>query len=189
MPRTGEELADQFAVAAIARPHLFAQLSHQDIERIVDCYSDHLGIDLPSAGQGRCCSGALLLGPQACTCWTAVYDLEQQPIQPGTPTVPTPARMCGDCAYRPGSPEKQGDDSHRGDQELLDRLVATGEPFYCHTGIRRKASHRHPSGTILDGHPGDYDPPIVDGVPYKASGEPGDLCAGWLLRRVKEAGK
>lgn len=187
MPRTGAELADQFADAAITRPHLLAQLSHEDLARIVDSYSDHLHIDLPDAGQGKCCPGARLMGPQACTCWTAVYDVEQQPVQAGIPAVPVPVRMCGDCAYRPGSPEKQGDESHRGGQELLDQLVATGEPFYCHSGIRRKVSHRHPSGTEIDGHQGDYDPPIVDAVPYKADGTPGDLCAGWFLRRVKEA--
>lgn len=146
MARTGAELADQFVAAAIARPHLFAQLSDEDIDRIVDSYSDHLGIDLPDAGRRLCCNGALLLGPQACTCWAAAYDLDQQPSKPGIPAVPVPVRMCGDCAYRPGSPEKLGDESHRGGQELLDRLVATGEPFYCHRGIRRKVSHRHPSG-------------------------------------------
>ena len=70
---------------------------------------------------------------------------------------------------------------------LLDELVATGAPFFCHQGIRKPIAWRHPpSGTEIPGHPGGYDPPIRDGVPYKADGSPAFICAGWLLRRAKE---
>lgn len=119
------------------------------------------------------------------TCWEEIYDLDQQPIRPGMPLPPVPVRMCGDCAYRPGSPERQGDDTYKGDQDLLDELVATGQSFYCHAGIRRVTAWRHPAGVEIPGHPGAYDPPIKDAVPYKADGTPANLCAGWLLRRVK----
>ena len=100
---------------------------------------------------------------------------------------PVPVRMCATCAYRPASPERRGEDGYAGDEDLLDELVATGSPFYCHQGIRKPVAWRHvPSGTEIPGHPGGYDPPILDAVPYKADGSPADLCAGWLLRRVKE---
>lgn len=64
--------------------------------------------------------------------------------------------------------------------------MATGEPFACHQGMRRPVKWVHPSGAEVLGHPAGYAPPIVDGVPYKADGTPGDLCGGWFLRRVKE---
>jgi hypothetical protein len=30
-----------------------------------------------------------------------------------------------------------------------------------------------------------YDPPQIDGIPYKANGQPGERCAGWAARRVQ----
>lgn len=142
--------------------------------------------DLPDAGEGMCCTGAAVMGKDRCTCWTAVYDLEQQPVTPGLPLPPIPVRMCATCAYRPGSPERKGEEGYAGDEDLLDELVATGSPFYCHAGIRKPVAWRHPSGAEIPGHPGGYEPPIADSVPYKADGTPADICAGWLLRRVKE---
>lgn len=143
--------------------------------------------DLPDAGKGACCMGAAIYGPDRCTCWVAVYDVEQQPVTPGLPPPPNPLRMCGDCAYRPHSPEREGAEGYAGDEELLDDLVATGTPFFCHAGVRRVVAWRHPSGVEIPGHPGAYDPPIENGVPYQADGTPGLLCAGWLLRRAKVA--
>lgn len=139
---------------------------------------------LPDAGKGGCCYGATL-GPDRCTCWEPVYDVDQQPIRAGMPMPPVPVRMCGDCAYRPGSPERRGDESYTGNADFLDELVATATPFYCHAGIRRATAWRHPADVEIPGHPGAYDPPIKDAVPYKADGTPANLCAGWLLRRVK----
>jgi hypothetical protein len=148
--------------------------------------------DLPDAGEGMCCDGAAIYGPHRCTCWTPVFDLEQQPLKIGLPLPPVPVRMCepgpdgeDGCAYRPGSPERSGDESYAGGDGELDRLVATGTPFYCHRGIRRPVAWRHPSGAEIPGHPGDYDPPVEGGVPYKADGTPADICAGWLWRRAK----
>lgn len=146
--------------------------------------------DLPDAGEGACCYGSASNGKDRCTCWVPVYDTEQQPVQPGLPLPPIPVQMCGSCAYRPNSPERRGEDSYAGDAELLDDLVATGQPFYCHQGIRRPVKWRHePTGIEVPGHPGGYDPPIQDGVPYKADGTPAYICAGWLLRRAKETAK
>jgi hypothetical protein len=94
--------------------------------------------------------------------------------------------MCGDCAYRPGSPERRGVETYTGDAAFLDELVATGTPFYCHQGIRRVVSWSHPVGVTVPGHPGAYAPPIQGAVPYKADGTPAHICAGWLLRRAKQ---
>ena len=152
------------------------------------CMLDGQPPDLPDAGQGACCYGAAVYGPQRCTCWTPVYDLEQQEIQPGLPLPRVPVRMCHDCAFRPGSPERSGDESYaHASQDDLDAMVAGRTPFACHQGIRHPVKWVHPSGVEVAGHPGGYDPPIVDGIPYKADGTPADLCSGWLLRCAKES--
>lgn len=140
---------------------------------------DHVGVTM--AKLTECCDGAASKGPAWCTCWMPVYDLEQQ--QPDTSTAhAVRTGMCGDCAYRPGSPEKSGDDSYRGDANELERLAAQ-DRFWCHQGFRKPLRWRHPAGIEIDGHPGNYDPPSVDFVPYKANGTPGELCAGWDARR------
>lgn len=146
--------------------------------------------DFPDLG-GGCCWGADLYGPESCTaCWEPVYDLEQADPDPlavrllaGGVTPVTRTAMCGDCAYRPGSPEKAGDPQHRGDAEFLEHIAQAGERFWCHQGMRRPLLYRHPSGAQVPGHPAAYKPPIVDGVPYQADGRPGELCAGWDARR------
>lgn len=145
--------------------------------------------DLPDTG-GGCCYGADVYGPGNCTCWTPVYDLDQTEPDPlavrllaagVTPTVrPT---MCGDCAYRPASPEKAGDPEHAGDAESLEDLAASGTPFWCHDGMRRPVRWVHPSGAEIPGHEAAYDPPLVAAVPYRADGQPGYQCAGWDARR------
>ena len=133
-----------------------------------------------------CCYGAALNGKDRCTCWEPVYDVEQQVLRPGMPLPPIPVRMCADCAYRPNSPERSGEEGYAADREMLDDLVSSGEPFLCHRGMRLPAKWVHPSGAEIAGHPAGYDPPFLDGIPYKSDGTPGEICAGWLLRRVKE---
>lgn len=154
----------------------------------LDCALTGKPPELPDAGHGACCIGAAVHGPQRCTCWVPVYDLDQQPVRPGLPLPRVPLRMCGDCAYRPHSPERQGAEDYAGDEDLLEELVASGTPFYCHEGIRHPIAWRHPSGVEVPGHPGSYDPPILAGVPYKADGTPANVCTGWLLRRAKVTG-
>jgi hypothetical protein len=139
--------------------------------------------DLPDAGEGACCYGAIINGPHACTCWTPVYDMEQLELKPGH--MGLRVQPCGDCAYLKNSPERNGEPGYQGDQEFLDEIVLTGEPFACHQGIRKPVRWVHPSGAEIPGHPGGYDPPIVNGRPYKADGTPADLCAGWAARRLK----
>lgn len=139
-------------------------------------------IELPDTG-GGCCFGEVNGGPQHCTCWEPVYDLEQQ--EPQTGPMGLRDRMCGDCAYRKDSPERRGEDGYKGDADSLEEMVRAGEPFACHQGIRKPVKYRHPSGAEIAGHPAAYDPPVVEGVPYKADGTPADLCAGWAARRMK----
>jgi hypothetical protein len=139
-------------------------------------------VEFPDLGE-FCCYGVVMRGPDNCTCWRPEYNLEQ--AEPQTDVLPMPrAKMCDDCAFRPKSPERTGDGSYaNADEGALDDLVASGEPFYCHTGMRLPVRWVHPSGVTVEGHPGAYDPAIVkrDGipVPYKADGTPANICAGW----------
>lgn len=91
--------------------------------------------------------------------------------------------MCADCAYRPGSPEKSGDPTVTGSADALEDFAATGARFWCHQGMRRTIALRHLSGAEAPRGAAAYDPPIVDGIPYRADGSPGQLCAGWAARR------
>jgi hypothetical protein len=141
----------------------------------------------------QCCDGAIDKGPGGCTCWIPIYDRPQ--AEPPLDTVVAVAlgqlqpdvrdRMCADCAYRPGSPEKTGSDDVNGDAQQLEHLAATGNRFWCHDGMRTPKAWRHPAGIEIPAAPGDgdYQPPIHDGVPYRADGQPGLLCAGWDARR------
>jgi hypothetical protein len=134
---------------------------------------------------GMCCIGSAVRGARGCTCWTPEYDVEQ--AEPRTDGLLFGCResMCEDCAFRPGSPERAGDPDSAGDEELLDDLVVTGRPFWCHQGMRRPVRHRHPSGVVVEASPLEYAPPAVGAVPYKADGSPADLCYGWAARRAK----
>lgn len=141
-------------------------------------------IELPDPVNGACCTGSAVMGPQYCTCWEQVYDLEQQDIIPGGPA-PARKTLCGDCAYRPGSPERAGDQRYNGDGEFLARIAQTGETFWCHQGLRRAVKLRHPSGAEMVIETDHYDPPKAGGVPFKADGTPGDICAGWSAHRAR----
>jgi hypothetical protein len=145
-----------------------------------------------------CCIGVIERGPAACTCWRPVYDLDQTDPDPdtvialvlGTEQPPTRHRMCEDCAYRPNSPERSGDERMAGDADELERLAATGTRFWCHDGMRRPIAWRHPLGMrIPAAGDGDYQPPIIEGIPWRADGSPGLLCAGWSARHRALTGK
>jgi hypothetical protein len=131
-----------------------------------------------------CCEGSAALDHKFCTCWEPVFDVDQ--ADPDTSQIHSiMPRPCHDCAYRRNSPERSGDDRAAAGQDDLDRLIATRTPFWCHDGMRRPIAWRHPSGIQITGCDLDYRPPIVDGVPYRADGRPGDLCAGWAARALK----
>lgn len=153
------------------------------------------GMPLPAppevlnAGKGMCCVAAAEGGALECICWKPVYDTDQQDLRPGAPMPESPPRMCGDCAYRPRSPERTGDPAYQGDSEFLHRIAGDGHPFWCHQGMRRPLKWVHPSGAEIPGSPAGYRPPIHGGTPYKADGTAATLCSGWYLlhRRTPEA--
>lgn len=156
---------------------------------MVICGSDH-DIEWPDIGNGDlpCCMGAAALGPGNCTCWEAEYDLEQTEIEAvGPPGLR--ASPCEDCAYRGGSPERQGSDHVMGDATHLEALVVLNRPFFCHQGIRRPLRFRHPRGAVHEPPhlEAAYRPHIHAGVPYRADGTPADLCAGWAAARLRSS--
>lgn len=129
-----------------------------------------------------CCMGVIEGDPTDCTCWEPIYDTDRQ-APPATSIEPgTRSTMCDDCAYRPDSPERKGDEryqEHMGDAE---------HPFWCHQGLRKPIAYRHPAGITVETDCDHYQPPIVDDVPYKANGQPADRCAGWAAHhRLNEA--
>lgn len=142
------------------------------------------GIPDLSSDEDPCCAGRALEGPRGCECWVEVFrPAGQAEVAEGLPQVPAPVEMCHDCAYRGDSPEKRGEAGYAGNAELLERLAAEGEPFYCHQGIRLRIGWVHPaSGRWFAPPKGDYCPPIRGAVPYRADGSPAVLCSGWLLR-------
>lgn len=132
-----------------------------------------------------CCDGAIFKGSEGCTCWTPVYSLEQQPPRPPTRPADLAPRpeMCGDCAFRPGSPER----SEEWTAEALYDTAASGTPFWCHDGMRRPSKWIHPDGHEVPGDPDDWAPPIRDGIPYRADGSPALLCGGWTRVAARTA--
>lgn len=146
----------------------------------------------PEIGDSTCCMGAIHDGPSACTCWVPVFNAEQQPPDEETahllaagikPSV-RPGGMCGNCAYRPDSPEKTGDPNYHGDADQLEAWAANGDRFWCHDGLLTVTEWVHePSGTRIPATTQTYTPPQRDGVPYRTDGNAGYLCAGWDARR------
>lgn len=102
-------------------------------------------------GELFCCWGVVNGDYRDCSCWEPIFDLEQKPVV----EAPADCRtvQCGDCAYRVDSPERQGDESVVGDDYELDRIVRTGDPFWCHQGIRRPMGPQRTSAP--DGQRGD----------------------------------
>jgi hypothetical protein len=120
-----------------------------------------------------CCDASAYSDGQECTCWVGVLDVEpSRDLQEG-PHV-TRRRMCSDCAYRPGSPERE---DAGGDLPYYSRE----QRFYCHTGMPRAVAYRHPELPMDVPAPvdDDYRPLMRGDRVWKADGSPGELCAGW----------
>lgn len=124
-----------------------------------------------------CCSAAAIYG--TCTCWRPVLvpDDTGSDLQAGPH--PIRATMCGDCAYRPDSPERR---EAGGDPPVVNART----PFFCHDGFPRAVGYNHPDlpgvsirADAFESLSGDYQPRMVNGRPYQADGAPGVLCAGW----------
>lgn len=139
-----------------------------------------LNPDNDGADYAGCCVGEGFRGPEYCTCWKPIFDVDQQELRaPSSPDdLGARTSMCGDCAYRKDSPERAEQHS---DEFLMD-LVVDGTPFWCHEGMRRPVRWEHPDGRTVPGDPADYQPPRIVGIPYRADGRPGLLCAGWAHR-------
>lgn len=132
-----------------------------------------------AADEAPCCMASAVRGPRACTCWTPVYDLDQ--AAPNLSTQPqTRASCCHDCAYRNDSPERADLDLG---EELVDIAGSADSVFACHQGMRRVVAYRHPDGREIPAGPGDYHPPMVGQVAFRADGTPADWCAGWAAHR------
>lgn len=142
--------------------------------------------NLPDLGE-VCCMGVAVYGPSRCTCWLPIFDVDQVPPRVGLASERR-ATMCGDCAFRGDSPERQGDPrfQHSGDGEL-EELVSSTADFACHQGMRRRLALVHPSGARVECGPGAYAPTIVNGVAFKADGSPADRCAGLAVARTLKA--
>lgn len=139
----------------------------------------------PDDDRFGCCDGAVQ-DARLCTCWVAEYDDVQcadlRPVA-GREDLEVRSRACSDCAYLPGSPERSA-------EFLAAELMAApaeNRPFYCHDGMARPARWRHPDGRVVDGHPDAWEPPMVNGVPYRLDGRPALLCAGWAARAARAA--
>lgn len=133
-----------------------------------------------------CCMGSAVHGPERCTCWEPVYDLEQAPLQETIANLnrepDTRSKCCEDCAYRLGSTERE-----RGDADVLMGHALDGRSeFWCHQGSRRILAYVHPDGRRAEANPGDYDPPTTyepRPLVWKADGTPQERCAGWAALR------
>lgn len=142
----------------------------------------------PDAEQLGCCYGEVHRGLAGCTCWRPEYDTDQAPPQTELVTAEglqvRAGGRCGDCAYRPDSPENA-------EPWTADQLVESarsGRPFWCHDGMRRPARWRHPERDVtVEGSTADWRPPVIGEVPFRADGRPGLLCAGWASEGRRQA--
>jgi hypothetical protein len=114
-----------------------------------------------------------------------VFDVEQQRPRPpaGPEELAVQRALCGDCAFRKGSPERADEWT----ESALFDLAASSVPFWCHQGMRRPVRWEHPDGRTVAGSTDDWQPPMVAGIPYQADGTPGLLCAGWAARAARAA--
>ena len=149
------------------------------------------GLPDPCPDGVPCCDGYAYIGPEYCTCWEAVYEDGQREPQRDAEQHTRP-RMCADCAFRPGSPERR-DSEHAvcNSGDLLRMVHDPDEVFACHDGLRRAIGWRHPNGLFIRHDPRDavvpYSPPIEGRRAYRLDGSPALHCAGLAAaRRAKD---
>lgn len=137
-----------------------------------------------------CCIGVVELGPGDCTCWEPIYDKTQQEPNTSAPFIVERIAMCDDCAFRPDSPERQGDERYsHSDADELRRLPH----FWCHQGMRKVVGWKHPAGMTIDNDTDAYAPPLRslngESVPFRADGSPADRCGGFAAWKRAEAAR
>jgi hypothetical protein len=186
--RAVQRVIDQARAAGVEIPpeilSLSARLEHGTGTAYALWREQHPDDELPDGALG-CCWGAAVYGPERCTCWEPVFDVDQAdpqlPVAEGS--IMVRRSRCGDCAFRRDSPERA---DRLTEDELLD-LARSATPFWCHDGMRRPVAYRHPVLGDVPGSTADWQPPTVSGVPFRRDGSPGLLCAGWAqeVRRVE----
>lgn len=146
-----------------------------------------------------CCDGYAYRGQHACSCWEPIYDREQaEPNLAGEPALrPT---MCGDCAFRPGSPERASAEfAEQNADDLQGMVYNPAAVFWCHEGMRAVLGWRHPNGLEVRLPEREtqqaYDPLMKlrpgpgggsDGariIAHRADGQPAYYCAGLAAAR------
>lgn len=116
------------------------------------------GVDDPTVPEelGWCCEGAAMRDLSACTCWQPMWNLEQQ--LPALPVVR---------------------------EQLMPRDRGCSDCAFRKDSPERPLAWRHPHGITIDGDPADWQPPIVNAIPFRADGSPALLCAGWAARAAR----
>lgn len=126
------------------------------------------------------------MGPGRCTCWVPEYDKPQsEHLQSGP--LAARKRMCADCAFRSGSPERSSDTrmALAGEGEM-DAQVASAAGFMCHDGMRKVLAWVHaPSGVRVVEDVDAYRPPKNHNHAWRADGRPALMCAGYMAARAK----
>lgn len=136
------------------------------------------GLYLPAPDKtDLCCWESIDSNGKECSCWEPiVWPEPTRKLQRG-PAAIRPS-MCGDCAYRPGSPERAAEGG-----EQLD--AAPWDPFHCHDGMPKVVGFTHPKVPDVSflaywvGDRDDYKPLQAGGRAWKADGSPAVLCGGW----------
>lgn len=119
---------------------------------------------------------AAMTDGDSCECWTSIYWPEPEVDVAQGPSA-VRATRCGDCAYRPDSPERQaGEDLG---------VYTVDRPFTCHQGMPVLRGWTHPElpGVCLlassVGDRDDFGPIMHGGQAWQADGTPAEQCAGW----------
>lgn len=138
-----------------------------------------LGPDLPAPDpEVPCCETAAYSNGKACSCWEPIFSAPTPPVLLEGPQAPRP-KMCHDCAYRPGSPERTEVDGEQLEAPL-------SQPFQCHDGMPKLLGWTHPElpgACLVAAAIGDRDSfgPVIRGAQsWRADGTPALMCAGWV---------
>lgn len=129
-----------------------------------------------------------------CAVWEPIYWPEPTRDPAELQHGPEPRRplACGDCAYRPDSPERRDNDG------ALPATFDPSRPFHCHDGMPALVGWTHPGvgwsvlastmPTMQDGFligSYDYSPHQHGGRGWQHDGQPLVVCAGWAAHAAR----